>query len=225
LKQTTNDDTHLLGEDGRPPRRLLRLNDGENRDGKVGSIKGHINAVEQMVDLQRSENKKGWYNLNFGRTFMSKGTKHNLMSALTASKHGLGTYIPIGGRNCYVFDAYGRKFYMVEVNGQLRLNARLYSRDGTYREIVLVHDTGAAATILKADEAVLWEEPGDEVVTMGGFCGERSNLIGGNDLCLMLKAADNVGFINEATEGEPLDKGIMLSDARDLNGRRRTSRA
>ena len=71
--------------------------------------------------------------------------------------------------------------------GQLRIEARLYSSDGRYKDIIMVHDTGAAATILRKGDAHLWERPGEGTVAMGGFTGGRESLIGGNELCLMLK--------------------------------------
>ena len=113
IKHTANNGKGtLLGEDGEELHRKLGLNDGQRRDAKVESIKGTVYEVnkeseddDNMYELQTNENKKGWYNLNFGRTFMSKGTKHNLMGALTASRKGIGTHIPIGGENSYLFDS------------------------------------------------------------------------------------------------------------------------
>ena len=98
---------------------------------------------------------------------------------------------------------------MKEENGQLRIEARLYSSDGKYKEITLVHDTGAAATILKGGDALLWDRPGDGTVAMGGFTGEREHLRGGNDLCLMLKCQEE-SWTGLAQDG--LDMDILMSE-------------
>jgi hypothetical protein len=156
LRETSNNgEGTLLGEEGQPLKRTLTKSDGKRREGKVESIKGSVCMTEEnpsrMKELQQKENENGWYNLNFGTAYLSKGTRHNLISALTASKRGIGTHIAIDGEDSYMFDAYGRKYPMRVVDKQLRLDARLYSANGEYREITLIHDSGAASSVLRAE--------------------------------------------------------------------------
>jgi hypothetical protein len=162
--------------------------------------------MEKMIN----EVEKGdWHPVNIGRTYVSDNTVYNLFGAVCARRKGLGTHLPIGGGACYLFDGSGRRYYMKEEHHQLRFKARLYSSDGNYKEIELIHDTGAAATILKSGDAQLWEEQGTGVVKMGGFTGNAENLTGGNELCLMLRA--EVGPFREEEE-EEMNRSVMMCE-------------
>ena len=65
-------------------------------------------------------------------------------------------------------------------------------RKGCFRFDQPVHDTGAAANILRFDAATTWTERGDGVVYMGGFTGGQDKLTGGNDLRVFLRVDDTV---------------------------------
>lgn len=141
----------LLGEYEDISERSVGMSDGEKREGMRASVQDSIgvvgtHAMEKMI----SEVEKGdWHPVNIGKTYVSGNTVFNLFGAVSARKKGLGTHIPIGGGDCYLFDESGRRYYMKEEHHQLRFKARLYSSDGKYKEIELIHDTGAAATIRK----------------------------------------------------------------------------
>ena len=204
LKQT-NGDT-LLGEDGEELHRKLGLSDGDKREVMVESIKGVVTRRKEPVnmaalvhsDMERmvaEQAADGWYPVNLGRSYVSGKTVYNLFAAVSARRKGLGTYIGIGSDDCYLFDGYGRRFMMKEVGQQLRFKGRLYTSEGRYKEIELVHDSGAAAGIIRSEDAELWEDSGESVVCMGGYTGERAELKGGGELCLMLHSTDMVGLV------------------------------
>lgn len=170
----------LLGEDGEELHRKLGLSDGEKREVMVDSIKAPMpvelkqqvmtafdkSTMERMIEEQACD---GWHPVNLGRSYVSGNTVYNLFAAVSARRKGLGTHIGIGSSPCYLFDGYGRRYYMTEVGKQLRFKGRLYAANGEYQEIELVHDTGAAANIIKETAAELWADPGDSVVCMGGY--------------------------------------------------------
>jgi hypothetical protein len=202
----------LLDEHGSPLSRKLGLSDGARRKAMVNSVKGTVQFCENLSTSTSMANTQGdlspgvvvdgadWKEVCLGRTFVSGGTKHNLFAAVPAQFHGLGTHMPIDGGG-YLFDRHGNKFPMHQVGNQLRFSARLCGADGGYREVEFVHDTGAAATIIGASDAVLWEDPGGSVVHMGGYTGEVEQLVGGADLVVKLLTVQQHDFsgVHEST--------------------------
>jgi hypothetical protein len=207
LKATKNG--KLLDEHGNELERKLGLDDGQKREAMVESVKAEINLTtnkEQFDDVISKAEKGEWYPVNIGRSFISEDTVYNLFAAVAARRKGLGTVLPIGkNERCYMYDGTGRRYYMREVGNQLRFTARLYGADGTYKTIEMVHDSGASANILKKGDAELWQEHGTGEVLMGGWTGKRDKLIGGNDLCIMLKGSTG-------DEWQPEEHGMMANE-------------
>jgi hypothetical protein len=212
LNQVTAEGT-LLGEEGEELHRKLGLTDGEKRNRMVTSIKGTVRCENTLATINeecakdedepkfttvlQQQSEMGWHPVNLGRSYVSDDTVYNLFAAVPARRKGIGTHISIGEGVCYLFDSHGRRFHMREVNNQLRFKARLCSQDGQYKEVELVHDTGAAANIIRSGDSELWRNPGCETVSMGGYTGERSNLSGGGDLCLLLKSEETTGCVTD----------------------------
>jgi len=203
----------LLDEYGDRLVRTLTKSDDELRNGMVSSVKQSIQLVQAHKTLPNEEVKsmealitsaenqhQSWHSVNFGPTFISDGTRHNLFSAVPAARDlGLGSVIQLDGSG-FLFDKEGRKFWMRRVGNQLRIDARIYDRKGRFRTVEFVHDSGAGANIVKDKDAVLWEHPGTKTVSMGGYIeGDEQELVGGEDFFVMLKASRGSKLNNEQT--------------------------
>jgi hypothetical protein len=204
--------------------RTLTKSDDELRNGMVSSVRQSIQLVQDHKTLLKAEVKsmealmtlaedqhQSWHTVNFGPTFISDGTRHNLFSAVPAARDlGLGSVIQLDGSG-FLFDKEGRKFWMRRVGNQLRIDARIYDRKGRFRTVEFVHDSGAGANIVKDKDAVLWEHPGSKTVSMGGYIeGDEQELVGGEDFFVMLKASRRSKLNN--AEQQTLSLDILMAE-------------
>jgi hypothetical protein len=191
---------YLLGPSGEELQRRLRKGDNELRRGMVQSILSgsERNRLRKWTALEVVEDSGGgrWVATNLGRTFVSEGTVHNLFAAVPAQGLGLGTVLNVGG-GAYMVNGHGDRFPLVRVGKQLRFEAMVVDPAGNSRVVEFVHDTGAAANIIRPDDAATWTDRGNGVVYMGGFVGGEHKLLGGADLKCFLRAAEVVQLVGD----------------------------
>ena len=184
---------YLLGPDGSGLKRTLGKDDNELRRCMVDSIL-HAENWDVLNVLEQDGSR--WLATNLGKTFVSNQAVHNLFAAVPAQNLGLGTVMCVGGES-YMVNAKGDRFPLRRHGKQLRFEALLADKFGSYRRVQFVHDSGASANILKDADSKVWSEQGDGIVFMGGFVGGEHKLVGGNDLKVFLRVSDTKSSIND----------------------------
>ena len=206
-----SDNGYLVGEDGCELIRRMGLTDDALRRKKVQSVVGRDGDVTgnwEALEVFEAEGGR-WVAANLGRTFVSKNAVHNLFAAVPAQGLGIGTVMQLGG-GAYMVNERGDRFPLRRVGKQLRFEALMLDRSGRQNKVEFVHDSGAAANVLRFDVGATWSQRGDGVVYMGGYTGGQNKLTGGNDLRVFLRADDTVNNTVESC-AEARD-GCTMSD-------------
>lgn len=205
---------------------LMKKVIADNKEKKTEVMEPDNVGIQQWGNERCTRNimkgiKQGYRHENVGVAFVSGKTRHNLLSGTGIQRKGLGTHLYCDQPGGYLFNDKGDR-YMMRVQGkQILIDGRLYNRNGQYRDITLVHDTGASATILKDCDAGLWEERGDGLITMGGYTGETDELVGGEDLYLMFKTSTESAnaVINEQFSIDQVMEEILEEEnGKDIDG-------
>ena len=205
-------DGYLLDDTGSRLTRTLGETDDDLRRRMVKSIV----ATDETSDVEWEtlgvvEADGGrWIPANLGRTFVSNNAVHNLFAAVPAQGSGIGTVMQLGG-GAYMVNNNGDRFPLRRSGKQLRFDAMVIDRSGSRRIVEFVHDSGAAANILRSNDGATWTERGDGVVYMGGFTGGQDKMIGGNDLRVFLRADDTVNNTVESDVDDKLSMGDVLA--------------
>lgn len=177
----------LLDEEGDKLVRKLGLTDDNLRKKMVDSITlSQQKMQEAQINAVNALEEEDWVSVNLGRSYVSPSAIHNLLAAVPAVDLGLGTVMVEGGQ-AYLVNRKKERFNLDRVGNQLRFTVRIVDHAGNCEEMEMVHDSGAAANILKKEHSELWKSIGREKVVMSGYGGGKETLCGGGDLIVMMK--------------------------------------